>query len=171
MIIDLMKERYSVRSYSDQKVEEAKLTSILEAGRVAPTGANRQAYELLVIQSEEGFEKLSQGAKTFGAPLAILVCGDRKKAWVRPGGGLDLTEIDSAIVTDHMMLQATELGRGSVWICMLKPDVLRVALNIPDHLEPLSILAIGYSDREPLSKDRHDKLRKATSELVHFEKF
>lgn len=171
MIIDTMKKRCSVRSYSDKKVEESKIMSILEAGRVAPTGANKQPYELLIIQSAEGLEKLSQGAKTFGAPLAIVVCGDKEKAWVRPADGLNLTQIDTSIVTDHMMLQATELGLGSVWMCYFKPEVLRDSLNIPDHLEPISILLLGYGDKEPSSPDRHDEMRKSLRDLVHFEKF
>ena len=47
-----------------------------------------------------------------------------------------------------MMLEATELGLGSVWICYFKPDVIKEEFNLPDNLEPVNILAIGYSDEK-----------------------
>ena len=68
------------------------------------------------------------------------------------------------------MLQATELGLGSVWICYFKPDVIREEFNLPDHLEPLSILAIGYADGNVLSPDRHAKTRIPQDEIVSYEK-
>lgn len=112
--IQIVKKRYSCRSYKKDKVEEEKLDLILEAAHVAPTGANRQPHQLLVIKSEEGIKKLSKAADIYGAPLAIVVCADESKAWKRPYDGKRLTDIDASIVTDHMMLQATELGLGTV---------------------------------------------------------
>ena len=50
-----------------------------------------------------------------------------------------------------MMLEATELGLGSVLICYFKPDVIKEEFNLPDNLEPVNILAIGYSDEKPAS--------------------
>ena len=74
------------------------------------------------------------------------------------------TDIDASILTDHMMLMATELGLGSVWICYFKPDVLKQELDLPDNLEPINILALGYS-AEP-DKDRHSQMRIPLDELV-----
>lgn len=72
----LAKRRYACRQYSDRKVEPEKLQQILEAGRVAPTGANRQPQRLVVVQSEEGMERLARCTRDFGAPVAIIVCAD-----------------------------------------------------------------------------------------------
>lgn len=60
-----------------------------------------------------------------GAPLAIIVCADHNKAWVRPFDKKQTGDIDASILTDHMMLQATELGLGTVWVCYFKPDVIK----------------------------------------------
>ncbi|MCL2760458.1 MAG: nitroreductase family protein [Desulfuromonadales bacterium] len=167
--IELAKKRYSVRKYQSKKVEKEKLELILEAGRVAPTGANRQPQRILVIQSEEGLAKVSKGAKTFGAPLVMIICGDHSEVWVRPYDNKDIVDIDTSIVTDHMMLQATELGLGSVWICYFKPEVIIEEFAIPPNLEPVNILAIGYSaDEEPASPERHDTARKKLSETVSY---
>ncbi len=168
--LELAKKRYSVRSYTLQKVEEEKLNLILEAAHVAPTGGNRQPQHLIVVQSEEGLEKLGKAANIFHAPLAIVVCSDKEKAWKRPYEGKTLEEIDASIITDHMMLMATDLGLGSVWICKFEPEVLRAEFELPRHLEPVNILVIGYADGKKKSPDRHDEDRKPLSEVVSYER-
>lgn len=65
------------------------------------------------------FKKLSKAANIFCAPLAILICADSSKAWTRPHDGKKTTDIDASILTDHMMLEAADLGLGSVWIVIL----------------------------------------------------
>ena len=168
--IEIAKERYSVRSYKTQKVEKEKLDKILEAAHVAPTAANLQPVHLLVIQEEEGLAKINKAANIYGVPLAIIACVDHKKAWTRPFDHKQTGDIDASILTDHMMLQATELGLGSVWVCYFKPDVLAKELQLPDNLEPVNILAIGYSNDEPQSSERHNKTRIPVSELISYEK-
>ena len=78
-------------------------------------------------------------------------------------------DIDASILTDHMMLQAAELGLGSVWICYFKPDVIRRELELPDNLEPINILAVGYSDEEAADPERHSQTRIPVEELVFYE--
>lgn len=168
---ELAKKRYSVRSYNGKKVEKEKLEKILEAAHVAPTAANLQPVRLLVIQQEEGLEKLSKAANIYHAPLAIVVCADHDKAWVRPIDKKQTCDIDASILTDHMMLQASELGLGSVWICYFKPDILREEFCIPKNLEPVNILAVGYSKETPQSPDRHEETRIAVKNLALFEHF
>ena len=73
-------KRYACRKYTAQKVEQAKLDTILEAGRVAPTGANRQPQRLIVVRSEEGMARLARCTRDFGAPCAIIVCADTGQA-------------------------------------------------------------------------------------------
>jgi nitroreductase len=113
----LAKRRYSVRKYQEKMVEEEKLQQILEAGRVAPSAANNQSWRLIVVKEKLGLEKLRKTAKIYNAPLYIIVCGDHHTAWVRPYDKKDAVDIDASIVTDHMMLKATDLGLGTLWIC------------------------------------------------------
>ena len=167
--IEIAKKRYSVRKYKDREVEEKKLQKLLEAAHVAPTAANRQPVRLLVVKSREGLEKIGKSANIYGAPLAIIVCADHGRAWVRPFDGKRTTDIDASILTDHMMLQATELGLGSVWICYFKPDVISREFGLPDNLEPVNILAVGYSDEEAADPERHSQTRIPVEELVSYE--
>lgn len=168
--LTLAKTRCSIRSYTNQKVEPEKLEKILETAHVAPTAANLQPIRLLAVQSAEGLAKIGKAANIYGAPLAIIVCADHDKAWVRPFDHKQTGDIDASILTDHMMLQATELGLGSVWICYFKPDVLCQEFALPANLEPINILAIGYASEESANPERHSQTRIPISELVSYEK-
>ncbi|MDO5299667.1 MAG: nitroreductase family protein [Clostridia bacterium] len=164
--IELAKKRYSVRSYSEKKVENEKLQRILQAAHLAPTAANLQPVRLIAVESQVGLEKIGKGANIYGAPLAIIVCADHSKAWIRPFDQKQTCDIDASILTDHMMLEATELGLGTVWICYFKPDVIRKEFDLPDDLEPVNILAIGYSNEKAADPERHERLRIPLSKLV-----
>ena len=166
--LKLAAKRHSVRKYNDAAVEPEKIDMILEAGRIAPTAANRQPIMIYAVQGKEGLDVVRGAANFFGAPLVFVVCGDKKTAWQRSYDGMIATDIDSSIVTDHMMLEATELGLGSVWICKFDPVVLKKGFGMPEALEPVNILAVGYSDDAVKSPDRHDTQRKTKDELVTF---
>lgn len=160
----LIRERYSVRSYLPKQVEVEKLNTILEAGRFAPTAANLQPITVLVAEEKDSLTKLSKAANIYDAPLALIVCANKEVAWTRPFDGMQTTDIDASIVTDHMMLQAAALGLGSVWICYFKPDVVKNEFAIPDNLEPVNILAIGYADKSSTPT----KNRKGMNEFAFF---
>jgi nitroreductase len=164
---EVLTKRHSVRNYLPKKVETEKRNAVLEAGRIAPTAANLQPIQVIVVEQESGLKKLEKAANIYGAPLALIVCADHSTAWERPFDGKQTTDIDAAIVTDHMMLKATDLGLGSVWICYFKPDVLRMEFNLPDHLEAVNILAIGYSNETTTPvKDRKNMDRFAFFEKL-----
>ena len=168
--LELAKKRYSVRSYTPQKVEEEKLDKILQAAHAAPTAANLQPVRLIAVQSKEGLEKIGKAANIYGAPLAVIVCADHNKAWVRPFDKKQTADIDASILTDHMMLEAAELGLGSVWVCYFKPDIIKKEFELPGNLEPINIWAIGYSNEEAADPERHSQTRIPIKELVSYEK-
>ena len=169
-LLEIAKKRFSVRDYTDQKVEPEKLNKILEAAHVAPIAANLQPVHLIVAQSDEALAKVSKAANIYGAPLAIIVCADHNKAWVRPFDKKQTGDIDASILTDHMMLQATELGLGSVWVCYFKPDVLSKEFDLPANLEPVNILVVGYSAEGEGDLNRFDVQRIPMSDLVSYDK-
>lgn len=169
--LDLAKARYSTRKYTAKKVEKEKLDSILNAGRVAPTAANKQPQRILVIQEREGIARIGETANVYGALLVLVVCGDAKEAWTRPVGNKVFADIDASVVTTHMMLQAAELGLGSVWIGIFDPKTVKRAFKLPEELEPVSILAIGYADEQAPSPERHATTRKGIEQTVRYESF
>ena len=162
----IAKTRHAVRSYLPRPVEPEKVAQILEAAHVAPTAGNCQPVRLLVLQTPESLARAAKAANLYGAPLAILVCADHNLAWTRPFDGKQTGDIDATILTDHMMLQATELGLGSVWVCYFQPDVLRQEFQLPPNLEPINLLALGYSAQEGGDPNRFDRERIPLSQLL-----
>ena len=168
-VLDIAKKRYSVRTYEDKPVEKEKLDKILASAHVAPTAANLQPVKLLVVQDKERLKSIAKAGNIYNAPLAIIVCADHSKAWKRPFDNKQTTDIDATILTDHMMLQATELGLGTVWVCFFKPDIIKREFSLPDNLEPVNILVIGYGNETPADPERHSATRIPMEELVSYD--
>ena len=169
---ELAKEkRYSCRNYLEKPLTEEDLGKILEAGRVAPTAANLQPQRIIAINTPEGMEKLAQATPyTFGAPAAAVVCYDRSHVWIRRFDGWVCGEVDSSIVTTHMMLQAADLGVGTCWVGFFDPDILRAQFRIPNEYEPVAILIMGYPGEKGQPHPVHWK-REPLENTVVFETF
>lgn len=164
--LDLAKRRHSVRTFKREGVGVEDVQRILESARVAPTAANKQPVRLVVAQDPDTLSRLSKAADLYGAPLAILVCVDKARAWVRPSDGKSTSDIDAAIVCDHMMMEATSLDLGSVWICWFDAEAIRKEFDLPDELEPVNILAIGHSAEPPSDPNRFARDRISVDRLT-----
>lgn len=167
--LDIAKRRYSCRKYDPRPVEPEKLEMILEAGRIAPSAVNFQPWHFFVIQAQEDLEKIfgtyhREWFRT--APCVILICGDHGQSWKRKEGK-DHSDIDVAIATDHMTLQATELDLATCWICNFDPVKVREVMQLPNNLEPVVLLPVGYPLDE-VDPERHTQKRKALSEIATF---
>ena len=162
----LAKARCSVREYMKKQIEDEKVAVILEAGRVAPTAVNYQPQTILKITDKSALEKLKASAKTFDAPLVLLVLCDNSIAWTRKQDNKSMNDIDGTIVADHMVLAAESVGLGTCWIELFRPEILRNDFNIPDNLQPIAMIAIGYAASDKKSPDRHDTERKPLSIMV-----
>lgn len=151
--LELAKDkRYSVRKFKAQAVEKEKLEYILEAGRIAPTACNYQPQRILVIENETAHEKLKQCTSwNFGAPIVLMICYDKTTCWKNKTNGTVGGDVDTSIVTTHMMLAAAELGLGTTWIGGFSHQKVRELFELPDHLIPVALLPIGYpaDDAEP----------------------
>ncbi|MDR1018715.1 MAG: nitroreductase family protein [Lachnospiraceae bacterium] len=159
--LDLAKERYSVRKYSEKKIPSELLDKVLEAGKLAPTACNNQPQKIMVIDTPEGFEKLKKSTPyTFGAPAMLIICYDKDEAWESPFNGQTSGYVDASIVTTHMILEATELGFGTCWVMYFDPAVLSKEFNLSENLVPVALLPIGYpaEDAKPakMHEDRKD---------------
>ena len=143
--LELAENRFSVRAFSDRKVERDVIEKILKAGQAAPTACNFQPQRILVIESEEALAKLRKCTMShFHAPLAFLVCYDRNECWKREYDGKPSGDIDASIVCTHMMLEAASLGVGSTWVMHYIPEAVRVEFELPDELESTALLVMGY---------------------------
>ena len=165
---DVVRERYSVRAYKPDPVEEEKLNRVLEAARLAPTAVNWQPFQLLVIHTKGREAEL---ARIYGKdwfvqpPLVICACGLVEKGWKRRDGK-SYVDVDVAIAMDHLILAATNEGLGTCWVGAFDPDAAREVLGLPGGVEPIAFTPLGYAADEP----RPIK-RKPLDELVRYERW
>ncbi len=156
-ILPQIQARYSVRSYQDRPVEEAKLRAVLEAARLAPSARNQQACRFVVVQDPALRQRLMAAANHQGfvgeAPVVIAACTIKPEDRMRCGQ-LSGT-IDAAIALDHMTLQAVAEGLGTCWIGSFYEDQVRDILGIPSTVTVVELLTLGYAaDSAPAEKRR-----------------
>ena len=162
---ELIKNRYSVRAYKPDPVEQEKLTAVLEAARLAPTASNRQPFMLFVIPTEGRQEELRRiyNKEWFvQAPLIICACGLPGEVW-KGEHGRDYLGVDVAIAMDHLILAAANLGLGTCWIGAFDAGAAREILDVPETAMPLIFTPLGYSADTP-----KPKVRKSLDELVRY---
>ena len=163
---ELIEKRYSVRAYRPDPVEDGKLQQVLEAARLAPTAANQQPFQFIVIHTagREAELKRIYNRDWFGqAPLVICACGIPAQGWVRRDGK-NYSDVDVAIAMDHLVLAATNAGLGTCWVAAFDPDAAREVLGLPEGVEPIAFTPLGYPADRPKPKKR-----KALSELVRYD--
>ena len=152
----LVRQRYSVRSYKRDPVPDAVLDRVLEAARLAPTAANRQPFRVLVIRTEGRKEELGRLYRRpwfVEAPLVIGVCCLPAEAWVRRDGK-SYGDVDAAIVMDHLVLAATAEGLGTCWVANFDPAAAREILALPAGVEPIAFSPLGYAADQPPERKR-----------------
>ncbi len=168
--LDLCKERYSVRKFSDKPVEEEKLQKILEAGQLAPTAKNSQSHKIFHLKSSIALDKVRTATPmTFNAPVVLLICYDDTESYKNYADtyykDYDGGEVDAAIVTSMMMMEATNLGLGTLWARGYDSQKIVDAFNLDAHLKPVCLLNIGYPAEDSAPSSRHSD-RKPLSETV-----
>lgn len=163
----LIHERYSVRAYKPDPVEDEKLQQVLMAARIAPTAANLQPIQIIVIHTKGREDELTRIYKRswfVQAPLVICMCGIPAQGWVRGSDKKNYTDVDAALVMDHLILAAADLGLGTCWIAAFDPAAARDVLGLPEGVEPIIMTPLGYPADQLRPKER-----KPLSELIRYE--
>ena len=148
--MELAKERYSVRSYANRPVEQDKIDLVLKAAQLAPTAVNFQPQKIFVLKSDEAMAKINRLCRCiYGAPLVFLICSDERLTWKsRTERGYSTGEMDCSIVCTHMMLEAWELGLGSVWVRLFDVQEVAKAFDLPSYIKPICLLPVGYASED-----------------------
>lgn len=145
-MLELSRQRFSARKFTDQKVSSSDLDYLLECARLAPSAVNRQPWHFVVVESEEAKARLRQvyNREWFAtAPLYIVCYAHTGRCWTRAADQKAHGDIDVAIAAEHICLAATERGLGSCWVCNYDPDLMRSLFPLPDH-EAVVILPVGH---------------------------
>lgn len=162
-ILQTLMQRRSVRAYLDIPVPEALLEQLLQAAMAAPTACNSQPWEFIVITEGEVLDALRARLRfaPYNAPAAIVVCGNPGIA--HNSAGKRYWEQDCSAAMQNILIAATGLGLGSVWIgihplpSMIAP--VRTILAIPGDVIPLGMAYIGYPAESPPARTQYDPHR------------
>ena len=167
--LELAKERYAVRKMGLEKIKKEDLDKVLEAARLSPTAKNLQRERLLVIDTEEGIEKIKQCTECdFGASTIIVISYEKDDEENESEFSRKYGLIDTGIVATHMCLEATNLGLGTTMVGLFDRELTAEKFNIPKKYQPELLLPIGYIDRKP--SILHSK-RKPIEETVQYDKY
>lgn len=168
--IELAKERYSVRKYKDQQIEQEKLDLILEAGNVAPTAVNYQPQKIYVLQSNEALTKAKSVCPcTYDAPTVLLIAYDDNQDWDNPKqAGIHSGQQDVSIVATHIMLEAWELGVASCWVNLFPNDEVEKVFGLPDNEKVVLMMPLGYAAEDAAPVEKWHNGFKDISETVKY---
>jgi nitroreductase len=145
-LFNVVSQRYSVRAYRPDPVEPEKLQQVLEVARLAPTACNLQEFKIIVVKTANRREELKRiyPRDWFSeAPYILGVCSIPEHCWVRKDNK-NYSDVDAAIVMDHIILAATSLGLGTCWIGAFDAQAAREVLKLDDTMEPVVFTPLGY---------------------------
>jgi nitroreductase len=168
---DVLRERHSIRVYTDQIVEPGALQQMLEAINRAPSAGNLQGFEIYLVCNAERKAALVRAAHDqeflAQAPIVLIFCAHAARSAGKYGRrGKDLYCLqDATIACTYAMLSATALGLSTVWVGSFDEDKVRRAICAPESHRPVAMLPIGYAAEAPEIRSR-----RSLNDLVHIEK-
>ena len=165
----IIDERRSVRSYADRPVEPEKIEKLLRAAMQAPSAANQQPWEFIVVREPESLKKLA-GLSPYSkmlaaAPLAFVLLGNKEKmAWPQ------IWQQDMGAAAENLLLEAVELGLGAVWLGVApleeRMEFISRMFGLKETLDPFCVIPVGYpAGKGNTFVDRYDPAK------VHYEKY
>ena len=159
-LLEVIRRRYSCRSYEERPIEQTKLDSLFEAARLAPSAKNTQDWRFVVVTDKETKRQVAETTnrpEVFEKAGVIIAACSNSDDVMRCGQAIG--PIDIAIALEHIALQATELGLATCWIGSFYTEKVRTILGIPDDIAIIELMAVGYPadtrkqpSREPIEK-------------------
>lgn len=160
--MEVILNRRSIRKYTGEPVGEEVIVELLKAAMAAPSANNQQPWEFVVIDDRDILEQASNihpfAKMAAHAPVAILVCGDKKREktegyWVQ----------DCAAATENILIAAEGNVLGAVW-CGIHPreereEAFRKLLGLPEHIVPFALIPVGHPAEHKGPSNRYDPAR------------
>ena len=189
-LYEIISGRRTIRRFKPEPVSRDLLERLVDAGRLAPSAANLQPLEFVVVDEEklkaEVFPCLKWAA--YIAPAGDPGPGEEPAAYIVTLANTKVREkmfeYDVGAAMENMILAALAEGVGSCWLLSIDRDRLRAALGVPDHYRVDSVLALGYPAEEPAAevlgescrywKDGEGRLhvpKRALGTVIHFNRF
>jgi nitroreductase len=150
-VLEAIKSRRSIRSYTSQAIEDEKLHAVLEAARLAPSASNRQDWKFVVVRDaalrRQVAEVCSSQMFIAQAPVVIVACTTNPERTI--ASGYPCSAVDLSIAVDHMTLAAASLGLGTCWIGAFNTPKVAALIDLPPGVAPVHVLPLGYPAEQP----------------------
>lgn len=160
-MIDTIFKRRSIRKFTDEKIKDEDIKTLLQCAMAAPSARNMKPWDFYVIKNKEIQAKLKNVSKNFdfNSSLIIIVCGNTSKSITKNDNDFWIQDCSAAI--ENMMLAGTSLNIGSVW-CGIYPVAERVneikkILQMNDEIIPLGMIHFGYKAEEKEARTQYDE--------------
>ena len=160
--------RTSIRKYKEKPVEKEKIEKLLRAAMQAPSAVNEQPWEFIVIENKETLNKLS-GMSPYSKMVAksavtFIIVANKDKLKVA-----DAWQQDLGAATENLLLEATYLGLGAVWLGTAVSEenmnFVKKLFKLPENIIPYAVVPVGYPDQNSTVVDRFNE------DSVHYENF
>ena len=177
--LDLVKTRFSSRSYKQTPIPKDDILKCIEAARLAPSACNSQPWKFIIIDQPDLKAKLADAVcdKTLGmnsfahhAPGMVAIVSERQKMSAKLGGIIkrkNFSQMDIGIAAEHFCLQAAELGLGTCMIGWFKEKIVKKLLNVPANKRIELIITLGY----PMVDSPPVKNRKEINDILSFNNY
>ena len=158
--LEAIRKRRSVRKYTGDPIPRADLETIVDAGRLAATGGNRQGWDFVVVTERETIDQLKVAAawmETAGAIIAVVM-DSSSRWWVE----------DGSAAIENMLIASTALGYGSCWLegwTLPHEESFKALLGVPEEKRLLTLIPIGV----PVGWPTREK--KPLDEVIHWERY
>ena len=177
-IMETILGRRSVRRFQEKDIPDELLHKIIEAARWAPSWANAQPWEFVVVKDRSIKEEIQKTVSSrnpsslaiVNAPVLLVVCGQLKKSGFYndqyPTKFGDWFMYDLGLATENLCLAAHDSGLGTVIVGLFDHDKVGMAVKLPDNHEVLVLIPVGYPDQDPKPPRRRER-----DEFVHYDTF
>ncbi len=166
-LIEIMKNRRSIRAYTNESVKKEDIVELLKGAVLAPSGSNIQPWLFGIIDDRNILERIFSFSPGLGGnpPCIIVVCSNRKLAFEKGDklGRDEMSIIDVSLATENIILLATERGIGTCVIKSFNEVAIRKILNLPEHISPDLIITVGY----PKNQQKSPPKRKIEDVIFH----
>lgn len=165
-----LQKRRSVREYTDEDIDTETITRILKAAQLGPTAGNRQAWDVIIVTDpgikEDLFDIAYRQEHLLTAPVLLVICANYVRSMSQYGErGILYALQDATIAGTYLMLAAHAEGLQTCWTGAFEDEEIREVLDVPEHIRPLAILALGHGkipsarpDKMPLSEHLHENI-------------
>ncbi|MEM6264191.1 MAG: nitroreductase family protein [Bacteroidota bacterium] len=173
----LIEKRWSPRSFSDQMIDEAQMTELLEAARWAASCNNEQPWKYVyAFRGTEGFENiwgtLREGNQGWAKNASVLVVSLARQTFGANGNPNPWAAHDLGMANSQLTLQAMDKGIFAHFMAGFYPEKVNELLNLGEDVKPVAVIALGYRGEpealeEPLrSRELATRSRKELSEIA-----